>query len=67
MIEISHPIETLYWIVTAGETPVAGRTEPDQVTSFGPMWRIMLQTTDEAKWLAECRRLGIGEPEEPTM
>jgi hypothetical protein len=58
-MDIAKPADQTYWIATAGVSPVAGKTTPDQVTTFGPSWEILLQTTDEAEWLAECERLGI--------
>jgi hypothetical protein len=62
-MELTHPAVQTYWIITAGFFPVAGTTAPEQVTTFGPGWSLLLQTADEAEWLAECARLGIGEPQ----
>lgn len=59
-MQIEYPAEPTYWIITAGIAPVAGVTMPDQVTTAGPSWTVLLQTTDEAAWQAECERLGIG-------
>jgi hypothetical protein len=58
-MDIEHPTERTYWIVTAGVAPVAGVTGQEQVTTFGPGWTLLLQTTDENEWQAECDRLGI--------
>jgi hypothetical protein len=58
-MEIFRPAQTTYWIATAGLAPVAGMTEPAMVTTFGTGWTVLLQTTDEAEWRAECERLGI--------
>lgn len=60
-MHIEHPAERTFWIVTAGESPVAGVTEPEQVTTFGPGWSLLLQTADKEEWLAECERLGIAQ------
>jgi hypothetical protein len=59
VIEIAYPAEPTYWIASCDSGPAAGKTKPQQVTTFGPQWGILLQTTDEAEWLAECERLGI--------
>jgi hypothetical protein len=56
---IEHPAEPTYWIISSEHRTLAGVTLPDQVTSAGPQWTLLLQTTDEAEWLAECERLGI--------
>jgi hypothetical protein len=58
-MQIDYPDPPMFWIISAG-TPVAGVTGTDQVTTAGPSWEVLLQTTDEAEWLAECERLGIG-------
>ena len=58
-MEIHFPSVTTYWIASSGDLPLAGQTEPTQLTTFGQGWEILLQTTDEAEWLAECERLGI--------
>ena len=62
---IEYPTEPTYWIITAGETPLAGVTLPGQVTTAGPQWTLLLQTTDEAEWRAECERLGLTPPVPP--
>ena len=61
---IDHPAQPAYWIITNGESPVAGVTMPDQVTTAGPQWALLLKTTDEAEWQAEWERLGIGRSDE---
>jgi hypothetical protein len=58
-MQIEYPDTPTYWILTAGLPPVAGVTMPDQVTTAGPNWTVLMQTTDEAAWLAECDRMGI--------
>jgi hypothetical protein len=65
-MDIEHPTEPTYWIATAGVAPIAGVTEPEQVTTFGPGWTLLLQTTDEAAWQAECDRQGLTEESDPT-
>jgi hypothetical protein len=57
-MQIEYPDPPMFWIISAG-VPVAGVTETDQVTTAGPGWQILLQTTDETEWRAECNRLGI--------
>lgn len=56
---IEYPAEPTYWIITAGGPPIAGVTMPDEVTSAGPQWNLVLQTVNKAEWQAECDRLGI--------
>lgn len=58
-MQIEYPAEPTYWIITAGVAPVAGVTMPDQVTTAGTGWTVLIQTTDEPTWMAECDRLGI--------
>jgi hypothetical protein len=58
-MEIAYPAEPTYWIVTVG-LPIAGVTLPEQVTTFGPDWSLLLQTVDETEWLEACAELGIG-------
>jgi hypothetical protein len=58
---IEYPSQPTYWIVAADGRHLAGVTLPEQVTSAGPQWSLLLQTTDEAEWQAECDRLGIGQ------
>jgi uncharacterized protein (DUF983 family) len=57
-MQIQYPDPPVFWIISAG-IPVAGLTMTDQTTTAGPSWEVLLQTTDEAEWRAECERLGI--------
>lgn len=56
---IEYPLEPTYWIISSEYGTASGVTMPDQVTSAGPQWTLLLKTTDEAEWLAECEQLGI--------
>jgi hypothetical protein len=58
-MEIAYPAATTYWIISLGDIATAGQTEPVQVTTIGEGREVLLQTTDEAAWRAECDRLGI--------
>lgn len=60
-MDIAHPAERTFWIGNSGASPVAGVTEPTQVTTFGAGWTLLLQTTNKEEWLAECERLGIAQ------
>jgi hypothetical protein len=51
-MEIQYPAATTYWIISSGGIAVAGQTEPNQVTTTGDDWEVLLQTTDEAEWQA---------------
>jgi hypothetical protein len=60
-MEIAYPAATTYWIISSGDIAAAGQTEPMQVTTVGEGREVLLQTTNEAEWRAECERLGIGD------
>ena len=60
---IEYPAEPTYWIITAGGPPVAGVTMPNEVTSAGPQWTVIVQTIDRDEWQAECERLGLTPPD----
>jgi hypothetical protein len=49
-MEIQYPAATTYWIISSGGIAVAGQTEPNQVTTTGDDWEVLLQTTDLAAW-----------------
>jgi hypothetical protein len=56
---IDHPEQTTYWILACDGQHLSGVTLPTQATAAGPMWDVLLQTTDNAAWEAERLRLGI--------
>ena len=60
-MEIAFPAITTYWIISCGGSVASGKTEPSQVTTFGPDWEMFLQTTDLSEWQAAVESL----PQEP--
>jgi hypothetical protein len=65
MINIDHPNQITYWIIRNNNEYLRGKTNPDQVTTAGPMWSEHLVTTNEQEWENECVLLGLGK-EDPT-
>jgi hypothetical protein len=57
--EITKPNNITYWIITDGKGYANGQTGPEQVTTVGNGWGVVMMTNDHNEYLSKCQELSI--------